>query len=94
MELDSPDTNYDIRYYNGPTYAVTDYPDSVRCGRHNMAHATDTDILTVRAGDKLEFAHQRSEPEWPPEMWNNCPDERGSCQYAPDWNPDVSILID
>lgn len=94
MELDSPDTNYDIRYYNGPTYAVTDYPDSVRCGRDNMAHATDTDILTVRAGDKLEFAHQRSEPEWPPEMWNNCPDERGSCQYAPDWNPDVSILID
>ncbi|KAJ2998006.1 hypothetical protein NUW58_g458 [Xylaria curta] len=85
-ERDSPDTNYHIRLYNFPTYAVTDRPDSVRCGRDNMAHAADTEVLTVRAGDTLEFAHHRSEPEWPPEMWNNCPDDRGSCNHA-DWNP-------
>ncbi|KAI0424435.1 glycosyl hydrolase family 61-domain-containing protein [Xylaria sp. FL1042] len=85
-ERDSPDTNYNVRLYNAPTYAITDWPDSVRCGRDNMAHAADTDILTIRAGDTLEFAHQRADPEWPPEMWNNCPDDRGSCQYA-DWNP-------
>ncbi|GAW19297.1 hypothetical protein ANO14919_087830 [Xylariales sp. No.14919] len=85
-ERASPDTNNNVRLYNFPTYATTDRPESVRCGRDNMAHAADTDILTIRAGDKLEFAHQRSDPEWPPELWNNCPYDRGSCIYA-DWNP-------
>ncbi|KAI0805727.1 glycosyl hydrolase family 61-domain-containing protein [Xylaria sp. FL0064] len=85
-ERDSSNTNYHVRLYNAPSYAVRDWPESVRCGRDNMAHAADTDILTIRAGDTLEFTHQRSEPEWPPEMWNNCPDGRGSCEYA-DWNP-------
>ncbi|KAI0513300.1 glycosyl hydrolase family 61-domain-containing protein [Xylaria bambusicola] len=89
-ERDSPDTNYHVRRWIDPTYAVTDYPDSVRCGRDNMAHAADTEVLTIRAGDQLEFAHQRKDPEWPPEMWNNCPDERGSCDYA-SWNPEGYI---
>ncbi|TGJ82975.1 hypothetical protein E0Z10_g5805 [Xylaria hypoxylon] len=85
-EQASPDTNNNVRYYNFPTYAVTDRPDSVRCGRDNMAHAADTDILKIRAGDKLELAHQRLEPPWGPEVWDNCPDDRGSC-IIESWNP-------
>lgn len=46
-----------------------------------MAHAADTDILTVQAGDHLEFAHVRFGPsEWEKWVqWDNCPNERGSC---------------
>ncbi|KAK9771610.1 putative Glycoside hydrolase [Seiridium cardinale] len=78
-ETFTPDTNYNTRLYNDPTYA-TDIPDSVRCGRDNMAYAADTETLTVRAGDTIQFAHTRFEPyAWTDAMWYNCTDRRGSC---------------
>ncbi|KAH8196752.1 hypothetical protein TruAng_009071 [Truncatella angustata] len=75
----TPNTNYNTRMYNDPTYA-TDISESTRCGRDNMAHAGDTEVLTIRAGDTIEFAHQRYEPAlWTDAMWYNCTDGRGSC---------------
>lgn len=67
------------RGYNYPSF-ITDYNESMRCGRDHMAHAAQTDILKVRAGDSIQFAHQRWEPlEWKDSQWYNCPDDRGSC---------------
>lgn len=45
-----------------------------------MAHASETEVLTVRAGDTIEIAHQRYEPsEWFDGMFDNCPDGHGTC---------------
>ncbi|KAI8626161.1 glycosyl hydrolase family 61-domain-containing protein [Xylariaceae sp. FL1651] len=79
----TPNTNVNLRRYIDPTYA-SDRPESVRCGRGNMAHAADTEVLTVHAGDTIEVAHVREDPEyWAAEVaWDNCPDGRGSC-YQP-----------
>ncbi|KAF2263084.1 hypothetical protein CC78DRAFT_605021 [Lojkania enalia] len=77
-----PSTNYagmPERGYNNPTF-FTDYPESVRCGRDNMAWATKTDVLKIKAGDTLEVAHQRYEPpDWRDNQWYNCPNRRGAC---------------
>jgi hypothetical protein len=53
-----------------------------------MAHAANTDVLRVAAGDELEFAHQRYDPEeWTDNMWYGCPEGRGSCHtYGMDIN--------
>ncbi|KAI1865416.1 uncharacterized protein JN550_008464 [Neoarthrinium moseri] len=81
-EISTPNTNVNTRLFNDPTYA-TDIRASTRCGRDNMAHAADTEVLTIRAGDTVEFAHQRYEPAaWTDAMWDNCPDGRGSCNPA------------
>jgi hypothetical protein len=68
-----------VRYYTYPHFFI-DNPESVRCGRDNMAHAPDTDVLTVQAGDTLEWAHQSYPPrEWTDEQFNDCPEGRGTC---------------
>ncbi|KAH8593305.1 glycosyl hydrolase family 61-domain-containing protein [Bisporella sp. PMI_857] len=67
------------RTYNFPT-DMRDRPESIRCGRDNILHGGYTETLTVRAGDTLEFAHQRWDPEeWYDEQWYNCPYGYGSC---------------
>ncbi|KAF2691079.1 lytic polysaccharide monooxygenase [Lentithecium fluviatile CBS 122367] len=73
--------------YNFPTEYVN-LPESVRCGRDNMAHAADTEVLRVAAGDEIEFAHQRYEPEeWTDDMFYGCPEGRGTChKYGMDIN--------
>ncbi|RWA12842.1 hypothetical protein EKO27_g2240 [Xylaria grammica] len=76
-----------IGYYHNPTYPQH-LPNSVRCGRDSFAHAAETEVLTVRAGDTLELAHTRIPPvDWKDNQWYNCPEGRGSCdpdgtQYA------------
>lgn len=78
----TPNTNRNEREFLEPTY-VSDYPESVRCGRDNMAHAASTETLKVNAGDTLTIAHQRYDPEhWQDNQWYKCSDGRGSC--APD----------
>lgn len=78
----TPNTNYNTRLYNDPTYA-TDILESTRCGRDNMVHAVNTETITIHAGDVIEFAHQRYEPSaWTDAMWYNCTDSRGSCNPA------------
>ena len=75
----TPNQNWNTRNYIDPTYA-TDRAESTRCGRDNLAHAADTETLTVQAGDTIEFAQQRWEPwNWRDDMFNNCPEGRGSC---------------
>jgi hypothetical protein len=87
-EPDTPGANFDYRYYHWPTYPSTDYAESIRCGRDTMAHAGNTDTLTVRAGDTIEFAHIRRSPdEWLPEQWA-CPENLGTCE--PRW-PEVCV---
>jgi hypothetical protein len=45
-----------------------------------MDHAAETDVLTVSAGDTIEVAHVRENPEeLGVVIWDNCPYERGSC---------------
>ncbi|KAH9908563.1 glycoside hydrolase [Xylariomycetidae sp. FL2044] len=66
-------------FYNNPTFPQH-LPTSVRCGRDSLAHAAATEVLTVRAGDALEFAHTKFAPaEWRDEQWYGCPEGRGSC---------------
>ncbi|KAI1817001.1 glycoside hydrolase [Poronia punctata] len=79
----TPGQNFNSRAYIDPAYA-TDRPESVRCGRGNMDHAADTDVLVVKAGDELEMAHVRYSPEdLGFVVWEDCPHERGSCvKYA------------
>jgi hypothetical protein len=68
-----------IGYYNSPTFPQH-LPTSVRCGRDSFAHAADTEVLTVRAGDTLELAHTHIEPkDWKGNQWYGCPEGRGSC---------------
>jgi hypothetical protein len=59
-----------------------------------MAHADATDILQVKAGDEIEFAHTRYEPEeWTEDMWYGCADGRGSCgPYGMDINHPGPVL--
>ena len=45
-----------------------------------MDAAAETEVLTVRAGDTMELAHQRSQPwEWADDQFYDCPLDRGSC---------------
>lgn len=91
-ELTTPNTNVNTRAYVDPTY-ISDFPESVRCGRDNMAHAAATEILTVRPGDTIEAAHVRSGPEyksWRDVMWDDCPEGRGSC-IPPEIYPSVGF---
>jgi hypothetical protein len=82
------DTNVWERGYQWPTFYL-DEPNSVRCGRGNMDHAADTEVLTVQAGDTFEIALVPPAPsEWKEEYWKDCPNDWGFC------NPgvgDVSI---
>jgi len=89
----TPNQNYNTRLYNQPYYA-SDRPESVRCGRDNLAHAADTEILTIKAGDTIKVAHTRYEPEyWKDDQWYDCPEGRGSCVREP-WNaPDYPMDI-
>ncbi|KFA73044.1 hypothetical protein S40288_03256 [Stachybotrys chartarum IBT 40288] len=90
-ELPNPYSNNYFRLYNDPTF-LTDYPDSVRCGRDTLAHAADTEVLVVQAGDTLEIAHTRKSPDtWADEQWYDCPNGRGSCDpLDPDWTMDFN----
>lgn len=75
----TPNANYGTRYWLEPVYA-SDLKESVRCGRDNMAHAANTEVLTVRAGDTMEVAHSRYEPHaWTDDQFNECPEGRGTC---------------
>lgn len=76
------DPSQNIRQYHFPTY-LSDNPNSVRCGRDNMAHAGMTEKLKVKAGDLTEVAHQKIEPKlWADNQCYGCTDNRGTC------NPD------
>lgn len=60
--------------------APSDRPESMRCGRDNMAWANQTEILSVNAGDRFEFASTTMDPYlWTDAQFNNCPDGRGMC---------------
>ncbi|KAI8947023.1 glycoside hydrolase [Xylaria longipes] len=73
------DFPWTLRLYNDPTWPI-DRPESVRCGRDHMNHALSTEVLTVRAGDSVAFAHQLKEPaEWTSAQFLNCPEGRGTC---------------
>lgn len=85
MEPYTPQGYVASRNYVDPTYPY-DLPDSVRCGRDNMAHASDTEILKLKAGDTLEFLSFPFSPinwsnysEVPDVQWDNCPEGRGGC---------------
>ncbi|GAW12484.1 hypothetical protein ANO14919_018540 [Xylariales sp. No.14919] len=76
VTVDYPST---LRLYNDPTWPI-DRPESVRCGRDHMKHASKTDIMIVRAGDTISFAHQLYEPaEWTTAQFLDCPQGRGTC---------------
>jgi hypothetical protein len=71
---------------------MIDYDNSVRCGRDNMAHAPNTDILKVKAGDEIDFAITSMVPEdpyWHPPwtVWDNCPENKGLCSDGVKKNP-------
>ncbi|KAK4182143.1 glycosyl hydrolase family 61-domain-containing protein [Podospora australis] len=83
------DSNFLWRYYNWPTYFL-DFPDSVRCGRGNLDHAKETQVLTIKAGDEVEIAHLRSDPsEWDNGMFE-CADDRGACDHRPYYRTDFN----
>lgn len=89
-ELVPIDGNFVFRYYNWPTYYV-DRPESVRCGRGNMDHASQTEVLTVKAGDEIEVAQQRNEPkDWADDQFYGCPDDRGTCDTRDGYFQDFS----
>jgi len=45
-----------------------------------MAHASDTDVLKVKAGDTIEFVATRYEPKaYQDKQWYGCPDGKGMC---------------
>ncbi|KAF2684553.1 lytic polysaccharide monooxygenase [Lentithecium fluviatile CBS 122367] len=83
-----PGHGFTTRDYNYAT-VYPDYPESVRCGRDNIKHALDTEVLDVQAGDALEFAHTRDEPsEWTDATFN-CSSGYGACyegQVGMDYN--------
>jgi hypothetical protein len=73
-----PGHGFTTREFNYAT-VYPDYPESVRCGRDNVKHAQDTDVLDVVAGDTLEFAHVRNNPEdWKRGTWE-CKGGAGAC---------------
>ncbi|KAF2004387.1 hypothetical protein P154DRAFT_572046 [Amniculicola lignicola CBS 123094] len=78
----TPYQNWNTRDYFFPTYA-TDLPNSVRCGRGNLAWAPKTDILRVKAGDTMEFVAFGGYPyEWNDTelfQFEGCPEGRGVC---------------
>jgi hypothetical protein len=82
-ELERPScTGCNPRCYVCPTWADYDYPQSVRCGRDNMAHAADTDVLRVKAGDELTFLSTTlAQDAWQASgvQWDGCPDGKGVC---------------
>lgn len=56
-----------------------------------MAHAADTEVLSIKAGDTIEVAHTRFGPDrWEDEVFNDCPNGRGSCDW---FKSDVSTLL-
>ncbi|KAH7125480.1 hypothetical protein B0J11DRAFT_506313 [Dendryphion nanum] len=57
----------------------SDRPESMRCGRDNMAWANKTEVLNVRAGDQIEFAHLEANPYQWTDVNFNCADGRGTC---------------
>ncbi|KAI0443598.1 glycoside hydrolase [Xylaria telfairii] len=76
ITIDYPTT---LRLYNDPTWPI-DRPESIRCGRDNMNHASSTEVLTVQAGDMITFAHQLNDPaEWTNAQFLDCPQGRGTC---------------
>ncbi|KAI9159064.1 putative endo-beta-1,4-glucanase D [Paramyrothecium foliicola] len=80
-ERSTPNTKNNVRLYNFPTF-VTDLPNSVRCGRDNMNHAAETEVLKVKVGDTLEFVATAAETDkWSTNevQWDACPDGRGFC---------------
>ncbi|KAK3319417.1 glycoside hydrolase [Apodospora peruviana] len=84
------DSNMIWREWNWPTYTL-DFPDSVRCGRGNLDHANATEVLTVKAGDTVEIAQQRSPPhDWTHDMFYGCPDDRGTCDPRPGYKQDFN----
>ncbi|KAF2118757.1 glycosyl hydrolase family 61-domain-containing protein [Lophiotrema nucula] len=84
------ESNFLYRYYNWPTYSI-DRPESIRCGRGNMDHANVTEVLTVKAGDEVEIAQQRSEPdEWTDDQFFNCTDGYGTCYHQDGWYQDFN----
>jgi hypothetical protein len=89
-----PDTNRLEREFTEPTYA-TDKPNSVRCGRDNLAHAAETEVLKLKAGDTVEIAHHRGVPsEWTDDQFYNCASGYGSCQpNAASWRPDKGTYM-
>jgi hypothetical protein len=82
----NPDT-YDQRPNRSiadPTY-YADAPNSVRCGRGNLDHAPNTDILKVKAGDSIEFVNANiGYTDFEDARYWDCPDGRGFCTY---WGP-------
>jgi hypothetical protein len=71
-----------------------DYPESVRCGRDNVKHALDTDVLDLVAGDTLEFAHVRSDPEeWSDKTWE-CEGGAGACYDGRTGFVSLSFVVD
>lgn len=81
------------RFYMYPTYPEYDLVESSRCGRDHMAHAGDTDILPVKAGDDFEVAVTGQYPDavvageswgagWLPPYtyWEGCYEGRGICR--------------
>jgi hypothetical protein len=79
--------------YNFPTYIVN-FPNSMRCGRDNMAHAAGTETLKVSTKDTLEFVSVADYPPWGPNyvQWDNCPGGRGLCAPA-DAESDYAVKI-
>lgn len=56
-----------------------------------MAHAANTEVLRVKAGDTIEVAHTRISPsDWAYNQWYECPNGRGSCDPN---DPDVNDTI-
>ncbi|KAF2742262.1 lytic polysaccharide monooxygenase [Sporormia fimetaria CBS 119925] len=84
-------SNFLYRGWNWPTYVI-DRPESVRCGRDNMRHAPNTDVLTVKAGQELEIVHIRASPEEWVEDYFQCEDmeDRGVCFRKPGWYNDFN----
>lgn len=68
-----------------PTYP-TFSPESVRCGRDNLAWANATETLQVKPGDTIEWLILS--PGLPPNtwdnssliQWDNCPGGKGACK--------------
>ena len=79
------------RSITDPTY-YADTPNSVRCGRGNLDHAPDTDVLKVKAGDTIEFANANvGYEDFEDERYWNCPDGRGFCTYFGEQQPQTYV---
>jgi hypothetical protein len=85
--IEKPDQNRpeNERWYNDPTFPEKDYPESIRCGRDHMAHAAETEVMKVKAGDEIEIVATIQMPTangfYPPiTYWDDCPEGRGICR--------------